>query len=1261
MAGSGGGSAADDASMAGFHDKNSRVVGTWKIIECVSLSGSSEATGIEGTEFVLSEAGDVTWTVTDGCDALPLFSCQMYEVYTYQNLQCYGNRTLLRFAAYNGHIIEFRLDQPVMSRDLMLLTYDGWFMLQCEKLSSPDVVPDLPYSLLPALTDGYFHDVVITSRSGRKFEVHSIILKSSMPGMDWTDLCGLEDSALETVLHYLYSCSLPPDLSPATAQKTIAATRHLGNFEDFRKKCDIFIKNSNLRNRLVCLMQEVQDCVEAMAQLFNPGDPSGTSPSHLISVLKAALRQMAIGVVKVIELSQEFEHCGRRLTQEEQHEVMRYTRSRLPPILATVVRLLANVRASLAALNHHTRQQLSQQLVPEISSVLQTLCVDVGSLRTSLELIIQSSSTSLESAHSPTHLLAKSLRNDLHLRELQKLRILQENLTSFLNSLVHKKEQFEEMGGGARIRGVARIIEHFTEELPVLTLRLEEAAAALEDMLEWSEFKFVFKGATSKVGSIIERLVEHRGVVEALVVELVERVSHPAFTASLQHLGLLAPSQHPSSGDSMSPDDVKGQEFVNMSPTNSNSPGDSEGLEDSVLPCDSNSPENSSNDSRGRNSLSNVEAGVIEDPSDKSCKLSLVRRVCEPPDSRSNPLAINIGRLLHDPQLSDMTFVVVPPADDEASPSSSQEDLNVLEGHDSHHGINKDFLRESIADSSDLKCGSITPPLLKMSSTVVRKVKKSLSLDRPSVRAVMPSQAYSLDCDALTCSDHNLVPGSVLENREHSQYYVADWKSAFRNSKGNENCDARSEENIPKSESKGSFRAGEECGIINVKSKREILESIGRVDCDKVCVDIGLSSKLRNSVCLNRENKLDNSVIRCLEKLTTEDVIDNRDIQSNELEKENSGVKAETKKDSETCSKKIEDISREDLKKEFEKRKEVESSQSVSSQVLNNSQKQNTTKDSLLGKSNDSQSYGDVKLMKSTSSEAFQKEKIGKICVARETSSSVMPQPERDGGEPKYGWEGVELKAHRVVVASRCEWFRRALLSGMREAIDRCIVVHGCSVATFQLLLGFLYTGHVECTNLPPDQLVDLLVLADHYGVDALKFLVESGLEQHVDDDSVVPLLTVAHHCNAAHLKEVCVHHCVVSDVVLESEALGQLPEDLRHHLTLALGKHRKLCSGAIGEEVLVGGEGAGGEDSPLSVSSTDPLIDDQISLIPGFQYAFGSGHSLEGGGGRLEAVVQQLREVVGQQVPRSTLVQITLAADYDLNRALNFFFASSS
>ncbi|XP_037804297.1 uncharacterized protein LOC119598661 isoform X1 [Penaeus monodon] len=1262
MAGRGG---ADDAAMAGFHDKNSRVVGTWKIIECVSLSGSSEATGIEGTEFVLSEAGDVTWTVTDGCDALPLFSCQMYEVYTYQNLQCYGNRTLLRFAAYNGHIIEFRLDQPVMSRDLMLLTYDGWFMLQCEKLSTPDVAPDLPYSLLPALSDGYFSDVTITARSGRKFEVHSIVLECSLPGMDWQDLSGLEDAVLETVLHYLYSCCLPASLTTATAQRTIAATQNMPGLEELRKKCDIFVKNTNLRNRLVSLMQEVQECVEVMVQLFNPSDPAGTSPSHLITVLKAALRQMAIGVVKIVELSQEFEHCGWRLTQEEQHEVMRYTRSQLPPLLATVVRLLTNVRASLTALNHHTRQQLAQQLVPEIHIVLQTVCVDVESLRTSLEHIIQASSTSLESAHSPTHLLAKSLRNDLHLRELQKLRILQENLTSFLNSLFHKREQFREMYGGASVRGVARIIEHFTEELPMLILRFEEAAAALEDMLEWSEFKFVFKGATSKLGSIVERLVEHRGVVEPLVLELVERVGHRAFTTSLQHLGLLAPSQHPSSGDSISPEDHKSQglkqefwrEFGPASSGETSSPGDSDGAGDSGSQGDSTSPDNLSG-GRRRQGVSPVgDSEAEQQQSQSTCTLSLVGRVCEPPPSRSNPLAINIARLLSSPQLSDMTFVVVPPAEDEASLSSSQEELDTLEGGEASKELPA---KEPSPEVSEPQLGAITPPLLKVSSTVVRKVKKSLSLDRPSVRAVVPSQAYSLDCDAVTCSDSYFVTNNSIISKDLAQHRSMGSKHSLgspREPGGSERsadeagckcgeCECKCGDWEGKCERAASDVCKEKSSSFD--DKKSILGTLVGADSHKKEVDLDLTYRLRHSVTMAKERNLEekSALGGC------------KGLESRHLSAEGQG------------GAKSREQERLDTRLQSEVSSDADKSKVSTSEVKPHSHEVDKTTDpqhlekgrpesTLLDSAKFFVSPHSLGAMKRggrlSKSNSFTEEGDGPARICGLEGKDI------EGGEAakgQFGLDSMELKAHRVVVASRCEWFRRALLSGMREAIDRCIVVHGCSVQTFQLLLGFLYAGHVDCTSLPPDQMVDLLVLADHYGVDALKLLVESGLEQHVDDDSVVPLLIVAHHCNASHLKEVCVHHCVVNAVVMEGDALAQLPEDLRHHLTLALGKHRKWCSGAIGEDVLVGGNGGGGEDSPLSVSSTDPLIDDQVSLIPGLQYG---SNSLEGGLRQVETVVQQLREVVGHQVPRSTLVQITLAADYDLNRALNFFFASSS
>lgn len=33
--------------------------------------------------------------------------------------------------------------------------------------------------------------------------------------------------------------------------------------------------------------------------------------------------------------------------------------------------------------------------------------------------------------------------------------------------------------------------------------------------------------------------------------------------------------------------------------------------------------------------------------------------------------------------------------------------------------------------------------------------------------------------------------------------------------------------------------------------------------------------------------------------------------------------------------------------------------------------------------------------------------------------------------------EPLEIPAHRVIVAARCDWFRRALLSGMKESIQK--------------------------------------------------------------------------------------------------------------------------------------------------------------------------------------------------------------------------------
>jgi len=60
-----------------------------------------------------------------------------------------------------------------------------------------------------------------------------------------------------------------------------------------------------------------------------------------------------------------------------------------------------------------------------------------------------------------------------------------------------------------------------------------------------------------------------------------------------------------------------------------------------------------------------------------------------------------------------------------------------------------------------------------------------------------------------------------------------------------------------------------------------------------------------------------------------------------------------------------------------------------------------------------------------------------KFVVMPHTSFSTIANlpPPKTGNEE----EGVVITAHRVIVASRCEYFKRALLSGMKEAIDKYV------------------------------------------------------------------------------------------------------------------------------------------------------------------------------------------------------------------------------
>ncbi|XP_061388416.1 uncharacterized protein LOC133323510 [Musca vetustissima] len=113
------------------------------------------------------------------------------------------------------------------------------------------------------------------------------------------------------------------------------------------------------------------------------------------------------------------------------------------------------------------------------------------------------------------------------------------------------------------------------------------------------------------------------------------------------------------------------------------------------------------------------------------------------------------------------------------------------------------------------------------------------------------------------------------------------------------------------------------------------------------------------------------------------------------------------------------------------------------------------------------------------------------------------------------------FRAHRVIVAARCEWFKKALMSGMQESLTRKIIVTDCSPVIFRRLLLYLYGAPIDKT-VGPEHICELMLLADKYSIDDLKELCENTLNSQIDEHSVLCLLGIADHYMASALKSKC-------------------------------------------------------------------------------------------------------------------------------------------
>ncbi|KAK3917239.1 Kelch-like ECH-associated protein 1B [Frankliniella fusca] len=87
--------------------------------------------------------------------------------------------------------------------------------------------------------------------------------------------------------------------------------------------------------------------------------------------------------------------------------------------------------------------------------------------------------------------------------------------------------------------------------------------------------------------------------------------------------------------------------------------------------------------------------------------------------------------------------------------------------------------------------------------------------------------------------------------------------------------------------------------------------------------------------------------------------------------------------------------------------------------------------------------------------------------------------------------EGIELSAHRVVLAARSPVLNKMLTGSFKEAAERCVKLEDCSREVVEKFLEFLYTDLVIAWE---SCVVELMELADMYDVPKLRSFCERKL-----------------------------------------------------------------------------------------------------------------------------------------------------------------------
>jgi len=112
--------------------------------------------------------------------------------------------------------------------------------------------------------------------------------------------------------------------------------------------------------------------------------------------------------------------------------------------------------------------------------------------------------------------------------------------------------------------------------------------------------------------------------------------------------------------------------------------------------------------------------------------------------------------------------------------------------------------------------------------------------------------------------------------------------------------------------------------------------------------------------------------------------------------------------------------------------------------------------------------------------------------------------------------QGEEIAAHKIVLASRSNYFKNMFNAGMKESVTNQVEISDVGPETFKTVLRFLYGGFPKEKQFEP--LVELFIAADKYGMDELKEICETVIHANLQVENVIDALLLADTHNCANL-----------------------------------------------------------------------------------------------------------------------------------------------